>query len=740
MKTKLLKKVSIFFIGILVFCSMGGCWQEKKPELKLGEEQVQEEQFQAEQVAWEEDMQPDFIDAMFYKDAQLFFIAEKEEKKWLYTMALDGTEQEKLKITYIPGDVKVFCTDAHGNYRMIIQKNKVLKSGNISVQYIYAEFVLVDGILEQVDMQKIEDSETITNVALDMERVVIVRSFQNAEIYKKDEKRGFTNVSGNRKYIVQCGDSNCVSMCSNGKLWNFTGRKIEQWKMNENKRVVTININENGGAAFLIPVEDGEYGVCFINEEGIYGCREDGKYELLLEWLSNDIDGSRIRSVAGDGKIFFASGMQGELYRIAEDISKDMEKEVVTIATTLEADSLGYLMDKIQEFNNSQEEYLVRLSAYGKYENPEEQLLLDVMAGKGPDVIMLDSETGNILDRLDKKDSLVDLYPYMDADKDISRGDFVENALHLLETNGKLTRIAENFSIHTMIGTKEFIGDRQSWTWEEFVGCCKKIPEGGYPFIGGYTSVDNIFLQAFPNIYSQYFNLQTGEVYMEDGRFYKDKKLSEMVYGERKWEISSTDFYDISEKVKQGDIYVCSYSMAAMPFVLQPDYGKIEVKTELALIGYPSDTGSGISMSFGEMYAITVFSEHKEGAWQFLKSILAADNNKYTCAPGSLPIRKADYERNKKCMMAKKDYVDEDGTKIFALGASNHCRVSQEQVDMVERMVEMADCRTLPSEHPVWKIVNEELLEYANEETRTLEQMEEHIEHRLRIYFSEQEY
>lgn len=41
------------------------------------------------------------------------------------------------------------------------------------------------------------------------------------------------------------------------------------------------------------------------------------------------------------------------------------------------------------QFNSSQDKYLAKLTAYGKYENPEEKIRLDVVSGKEPDVILV---------------------------------------------------------------------------------------------------------------------------------------------------------------------------------------------------------------------------------------------------------------------------------------------------------------------------------------------------------------
>ena len=157
-------------------------------------------------------------------------------------------------------------------------------------------------------------------------------------------------------------------------------------------------------------------------------------------------------------------------------------------------------------------------------------------------------------------------------------------------------------------------------------------------------------------------------------------------------------------------------------------------KKELELIGYPCDAGTGVSMSFSRISVIPSVSGHKEGAWQFLKTILTA-KGMYT-VDGTYPVRKDYYEINKKCMLAKKKYVDEDGVQIYALGKENGYKITEEDIKKVERLIDMVDCRTLVSGHPLREIVEDEMAAYRAKDG-TLEQAAGMIESRAKLYLGE---
>jgi maltose-binding protein MalE len=105
------------------------------------------------------------------------------------------------------------------------------------------------------------------------------------------------------------------------------------------------------------------------------------------------------------------------------------------------------------------------------YEAAINDFNLDIMNGKIPDIIdssysYLDAEV------YASKGMLCDLYDMIDNDPEVSRDDFVSSLLKSYESNGKLYKIPNRFYIETLVGLKDYFGDKSGFTFEEFNNIC----------------------------------------------------------------------------------------------------------------------------------------------------------------------------------------------------------------------------------------------------------------------------
>jgi ABC-type glycerol-3-phosphate transport system substrate-binding protein len=742
----------IFMLFVFAGCQNG----ETSKEPAKQEEAV----LTPEVMTWETAAgNPEDISSVCVQDNIMYGIGREDNIEYIYKMDMDGTNQERIEIGNTTFDtVWQMSTDGNGTYRMFVSEYYFTSASACENRYLYLEWEETEGTLEETarwQFDDLDDSETIQGGTLDWNRCAIILSSGKVMIYSNDSMTKAAKKDSVEKYkkskakpekiTLDCKEASRVMM-DGEDVWISDERSLQKWSIAEKKKLLELELDTSDAVRFLVHPE-GKDTLYFMSSDGIFEYKEGGEPKLVLDWLEQNIEPTGLCSLAGNGEVFFAATRNRmNLYLIEkkipsakkeeteeEDQDSMDDREVVEVATTDTAANVTVLISQINDFNNSQEDYRVKLEAYGKYENPEEQMRLDIISGSGPDVILITTETENILDQLDQKNGLEDLYPYMEKDEDISKDDFVQKPLELLEYNGKLTRLAQDFSIHCMIGKTDFIGDRTSWTWEEFAACCEKVPAKKAPYLDSY----NIFLQAFPSIYGQFFDLQNGTLLSKEGELLNDITLSDKVYADRNWtkETFNSKFQEMIDKLQEGEFYVGNYDNPGMPFRLAK-YGYTGKKQELKLIGYPCETGSGVSMSFGNTYAISSFSEHKDGAWQFLKSIFGKGKNNYNI-DGTFPLRKDYYEINKKSMLAKEDYVDENGVKIIALGAANGYNITQEDIDEVERIIEMADCRTLAGNHPVREIVEEEMSTYYGEPDRSLEETADYIENRVTLYLSE---
>ena len=105
-----------------------------------------------------------------------------------------------------------------------------------------------------------------------------------------------------------------------------------------------------------------------------------------------------------------------------------------------------YIDYRVQEmvvaFNRKNDKYRIEIADYSEYNNDKDgwdagqtKLRTEILSGNVPDIFCLN---GLNYTQLAAKGILEDLYPYMDADKDMKRSDFFQNVLQAFEVNGKL--------------------------------------------------------------------------------------------------------------------------------------------------------------------------------------------------------------------------------------------------------------------------------------------------------------
>jgi hypothetical protein len=108
----------------------------------------------------------------------------------------------------------------------------------------------------------------------------------------------------------------------------------------------------------------------------------------------------------------------------------------------------------------------------------------EIIAGNVPDILdIAQLPIGQYVSR----GLLEDLYPYIDADPELSRDSFVPSILKALEINGGLYQVSPGFGIFTVIGRSDIVGGDMGWTLDQMMDCLAAQPEGTELFQQGIT-------------------------------------------------------------------------------------------------------------------------------------------------------------------------------------------------------------------------------------------------------------
>lgn len=140
---------------------------------------------------------------------------------------------------------------------------------------------------------------------------------------------------------------------------------------------------------------------------------------------------------------------------------------------------INYIVkDKVDRFNQGNKDYYIEYRDYSEgvlswsgekntqvYQSALARLYTDMSAGQGPDIL----DESVPLDKLAGQGALEDLWPWIDADPDISRDGLMTHVLECMEVDGKLPQVCSGFEIETAVASAAVAGDRTSWTMEEMV-------------------------------------------------------------------------------------------------------------------------------------------------------------------------------------------------------------------------------------------------------------------------------
>ncbi|MCL2842969.1 MAG: hypothetical protein FWE28_05805 [Oscillospiraceae bacterium] len=149
-------------------------------------------------------------------------------------------------------------------------------------------------------------------------------------------------------------------------------------------------------------------------------------------------------------------------------------------------------MERVIDFNTMNTEYRIEVLRYEEEDLP--RLRTEFMAGAGPDIIYSRFFGENVVDALIDRGLLIDLWPLLDADPDLDRGDFFQNILEAAQTaDGRLPVITGRFWIETWIGVPEVFADLESWTVADLITVVNDALDAGVPYpLGEYMSGEHL--------------------------------------------------------------------------------------------------------------------------------------------------------------------------------------------------------------------------------------------------------
>ena len=200
-----------------------------------------------------------------------------------------------------------------------------------------------------------------------------------------------------------------------------------------------------------------------------------GALEKQFEWLSVGIVGRALLEAPDGG--FFAADGNNRLFRMRQvdvEVGESGEPETMTLVVLDRLFLSSYLEDAILDWNRAHPECMIVVRDYftGQHSNDWQQqeqateearkaMAMDIITGgTHPDLFDLTSLNAASLAVGGK---LENLYPWLDADSELSRENFYPNVLQAQEIRGGLYEVVTNYSLLTATGFSSEVGSARSW-------------------------------------------------------------------------------------------------------------------------------------------------------------------------------------------------------------------------------------------------------------------------------------
>lgn len=448
--------------------------------------------------------------------------------------------------------------------------------------------------------------------------------------------------------------------------WGNLGMELHPVDLEKKSLGAAIKVPRN---AYSFMSGGGEYDLCFQDGMNLYGFKlgeETGT--KLLNWINVDVNGNSLNGIriSEDGSIlamsseFSTDNPDNEIVKLTLVPESSLPvKQTLTLAVM----NLEYeVQQKIIEFNRSSEKTRIVVQDYSEYNTDEDysagltKLTTEILAGNVPDLLSMNELPYT---QLASKGLLENLYPYLDADKDLNREDFFPNVLKALEVNGGLYQVAPSFQILTLLGASSVVGDKPGWTYDEFNAALASMPSGCTP-LDQYTTRDDMLQRLLTMELDNLVDWNTGKCNFDSAEYISILNFANRFQAEFDWEnYEWTEDESTEKRIADGRQMLMAANIYSLEDLL---YNDLYFGGDATYIGYPTSSGVGNMMAITSGFAMSAKCSDKEAAWAFLRTVLSESYQKNIWG---LPINRHAFDVKLKEIMEPQYEKDADGNILL---------------------------------------------------------------------------
>jgi len=475
-----------------------------------------------------------------------------------------------------------------------------------------------------------------------------------------------------------------------GSVWAVSnlasGRGIARLDLETGQYADAVTLWDN--AVNAVPGEaDGGYRFYYNGPNGICGVREDENSqpvsEELMTFVNSNVNYNATLfpsedtiqlSAALSPDVFvmteWSRGSDGRfrylpvLYRKGKDLALSSVKEIQIAHWQAIPQNLAW---EITQFNRAHTELRVTTLDYSKYNTADDplagakQLTLDVITGLvSPDMLIgstSDMLTGGVPDGplldMQKHGLALDLTSYL-------AGDGLDGDLFgcvrtsFTDWDGKLWGICPTFSLSFYASSQKTLGsyaEKGHWTTAEFLDFAENLPSDCAIYL---YSVREWPGELHPD-FNAFIDREAGTCSFDSPLFYRYLTWRENLPAVDSWsrpggegETHGYGQWPLIPYINEGRLALCSGGMGNIKDVISQDIRTTGGK-DYALIGRPSETGSGVELSSDTGMVVLTGSKYPDECWTFIHACLnehgLIDTNRWNSSTGAgLPALKSMYD------------------------------------------------------------------------------------------------
>jgi len=406
-------------------------------------------------------------------------------------------------------------------------------------------------------------------------------------------------------------------------------------------------------------------------------------------------------------------------------------REIITIGGVNVSRS-RLLMDQIGQFNRQSETHRIEVIDYS-YDYID-RLRTELMAGRGPDMIMLSWFGVDLVPSLSEGNFMLDLYQMIDEDSDMNREDFFGSVLSSWENSrGELIQISPEFIIQTIIGMQSvFPNAPENWSYADFIVFYQEAIAAGYEYPLGQAIDRILILELLLFADDTFFCEKTAVSNFDSKAFIDVLNFIMTIPADQGWEnvshLAMEGAWDPVGNLLRGEQLLLPFeNIRNLPLfrAYQERLGGITA------FGFPSKNSPTHAVQPGtRAVGIRSNSPYIDAAWEFVRMSLLPDTSH---DENSFPLRIDVFE---KLIYDELNRTERAGVSWIG-GYLEYCELPESDADLLRELI-LNIGHTPINEHPVQNIVNEDVQAFFSG-VRSAEDTARIIQSRVQIFLSERE-